>query len=46
LSGNRDAGDFSAALEYAEQLAKLVPNDPNLAALIENLRDQIKNPRR
>ena len=39
---SRDAGDFSAALEYAERLAGAAPDDPNLQALIESLRRQIK----
>ncbi|MGE0039147.1 MAG: tetratricopeptide repeat protein [Xanthobacteraceae bacterium] len=42
ISFSREAGDFPTALEYAEQLARLTPNDPNLATLIESLRGQIK----
>jgi predicted CXXCH cytochrome family protein len=42
ISFIREAGDFPTALEYAERLARLLPNDPSLAALIENLRGQIK----
>jgi Flp pilus assembly protein TadD len=41
---SRDAGDFGTALEYAEQLARVVPADPGLAGLIESLRRQIKKP--
>jgi predicted CXXCH cytochrome family protein len=44
VSFSRDAGDFATALGYAEQLARAAPGDPSLAALIENLRRQIKNP--
>jgi Flp pilus assembly protein TadD len=41
ISFSRDAGDFATALEYAQRLARLTPNDANLAALIENLRQQV-----
>ena len=41
---SRDAGDFATALHYAEQLARVAPNDPTLTALIDNLRRQIKKP--
>ncbi|MGO9135355.1 MAG: tetratricopeptide repeat protein [Methylovirgula sp.] len=34
----RDAGDIPTALQYAEQLARLLPNDGNLAHLIEELK--------
>jgi Flp pilus assembly protein TadD len=40
ISFNRDQGDVSAALGYAEQLAKLEPNNAELKALIETLRAQ------
>jgi predicted CXXCH cytochrome family protein len=40
VSFSRDARDFTAALEYAKQLARLAPNDPNLNALIGSLRRQ------
>ena len=39
---SRDTGDFGAALEYAERLARVMPGDRNLANLIENLRHQMK----
>jgi predicted CXXCH cytochrome family protein len=39
---SRDAGDPSAALGYAEQLARLAPDDRALAGLIEQLRNTIK----
>jgi hypothetical protein len=41
---SRDAGDFVAALGYAEQLARIVPGDISLDALISNLRSQINKP--
>jgi tetratricopeptide (TPR) repeat protein len=40
MSFSRDARDFTAALEYAEQLARQAPNDPSLGALIDTLRRQ------
>ncbi len=42
ISFSRDAGDLRTALEYAERLARFTPGDPNLAALIVTLRNQIK----
>jgi predicted CXXCH cytochrome family protein len=44
VSYNRDAGDFASALEYAQRLVRLVPDDLSLNALIENLRRQAKDP--
>jgi predicted CXXCH cytochrome family protein len=41
---SRDTGDFGAALEYAERLARVMPGDRNLANLIENLRHQMRGP--
>jgi predicted CXXCH cytochrome family protein len=41
---SREAGDAAAALDYAERLARLVPGDPGLAALIETLRSRAKKP--
>jgi tetratricopeptide (TPR) repeat protein len=38
---SRDAGDFAAALDYAQQLARMTPGDVNLDALISNLRRQV-----
>jgi predicted CXXCH cytochrome family protein len=40
VSFNRDAGDNAAALAYAEQLAKIEPNNAELKTLIEQLRSQ------
>jgi len=39
---SRDSGDVAAALEYAEQLARLAPDDRSIANLIEELRRQTK----
>jgi tetratricopeptide (TPR) repeat protein len=44
VSFSRDAGEVRTALDYAEQLARVVPNDPSLTALIDNLRRQISKP--
>jgi tetratricopeptide (TPR) repeat protein len=39
---SRDAGDFAAALGYAQQLARMTPGDVNLDAFISNLRRQVR----
>ena len=39
---NRDAGDIAAALEYAEQLSHVAPNNPDLARLSNDLRARLK----
>ena len=44
ISFSRDAGDFGTALQYAEQLARIMPGDPSLSALIEGLRRQVTKP--
>jgi len=41
---NQDAGDFDAALRYAERLKEIEPADPNLARLIEELRTHSSKP--
>jgi tetratricopeptide (TPR) repeat protein len=41
---NRDAGDIGAALEYAERLVRLAPDDRSLAGLVEDLRRREKKP--
>jgi predicted CXXCH cytochrome family protein len=41
---NRDAGDIGAALEYAERLVRIAPNDRSLASLVEELRRLEKKP--
>jgi predicted CXXCH cytochrome family protein len=38
----RDAGDIGAALEYAEQLSRLTPNDRDLIRLTDDLRARLK----
>ena len=37
INVSRAVGDISAALEYAEWFARIVPSDPNLARLLEDL---------
>ena len=39
---SRDAGDIGAALEYAEQLSRLTPNDRDLTRLTDDLRARLK----
>jgi len=39
---SRDAGDVGSALDYAEQLSRIAPNDTGLARLIEDLRRRVK----
>ena len=39
---NRDAGDIGAALEYAEQLSRITPNDRDLTSLTDDLRGRLK----
>jgi predicted CXXCH cytochrome family protein len=39
---NRDAGDIGAALEYAERLSRITPNDRNLTRLTDDLRARLK----
>jgi predicted CXXCH cytochrome family protein len=41
-SFNQDAGDFRTALEYAERLAGVAPEDQNVRALIGRLRREIQ----
>jgi Flp pilus assembly protein TadD len=42
ISFAREAGDLRAALDYAQRLAAIIPGDPNLAALIEELQRKVK----
>ena len=42
VSYSRDASDFAGALAYAERAARLMPGDPNLATLIDQLRRQAR----
>jgi len=39
---NRDAGNIGAALEYAEQLSRITPNDRDLTRLTDVLRSRLK----
>jgi len=41
---NRDAGDIGAALEYAERLVRIAPDDPGLVTLVEDLRRRARKP--
>jgi predicted CXXCH cytochrome family protein len=41
---SRDSGDFAGALEYAEQLARVAPDDRGVANLVEQLRGTVGNP--
>jgi Flp pilus assembly protein TadD len=38
---NRDGGNIASALEYAQRLAQIAPNDRRIADLVETLRRQI-----
>jgi Flp pilus assembly protein TadD len=40
LTFNRDAGAIGTAVEYAERLSRIAPNDRGLADLIQDLRRQ------
>ncbi|HEX5865053.1 MAG TPA: tetratricopeptide repeat protein [Casimicrobiaceae bacterium] len=42
IAFNRDRGDVAAALDYAERLARITPNERDLAGLIEALRRAAK----
>ena len=44
INFSRDAGDFKTALEYAEQLAEVVPDDSSVAAVVDGLRRQAISP--
>ena len=39
---NRDAGDIGAALEYAEQLSRIISNDHDLTRLTDDHREWLK----
>jgi tetratricopeptide (TPR) repeat protein len=42
VSYSRDSGDISGALKYANQLARLSPNNSSLNGLIENLKRRLE----
>lgn len=44
VSFSRDTGDLTAALQYAERLAAITPDNRELAALIDQLRRAAKKP--
>ena len=44
VSFSRDAADVTSALAYAERLSRVLPDDVNLAALIDRLRRQLVKP--
>jgi predicted CXXCH cytochrome family protein len=44
VSFNRDAGELAAALEYAQRLARIAPNDRDVAALVQTLQGRIERP--
>ncbi|MGA7425468.1 MAG: tetratricopeptide repeat protein, partial [Rhodoplanes sp.] len=44
ISFSRDAGDFATALQYAERLAAITPDNREIAVLIESLRRAAKKP--
>jgi Flp pilus assembly protein TadD len=40
ISFSREAGDTATALQYAEQMAKLAPDDPGVKSMVDELRRQ------
>jgi predicted CXXCH cytochrome family protein len=40
---NRDVGETGTALEYAEQLSRIVPNDQDIARLSADIRSRLKH---
>ena len=44
ISFSREAGDLATALKYAEQLAAIEPTNHDLADLVQELRNQTKQP--
>jgi Flp pilus assembly protein TadD len=40
---NRDAGNIATALEYAQQLAQLVPDDKRISELVDALKRQMES---
>ncbi len=44
ISFSRDSGDISSALEFAERLEHIVPDEPGLAALVQDLQRQTTKP--
>ncbi len=44
ISFSRDSGDISSELEFAERLERIVPDEPGLTALVQDLRRQVTKP--
>jgi predicted CXXCH cytochrome family protein len=44
VSFHRDAGELATALEYAQRLARIAPNDRDVAALVQTLQGRIERP--
>jgi hypothetical protein len=42
LTFSRDAGDFGTALEYAERLSRIAPNDRDVARISGDLRARLQ----
>jgi predicted Zn-dependent protease len=40
ISFSREAGDFDTALQYAEQVSKMTPDDPTIKSATDELRRQ------
>src|SRR5262245_35908122 len=44
VSFHRDAGELAPALEYAERLARIAPDDRDVAGLVQTLQGRIERP--
>jgi tetratricopeptide (TPR) repeat protein len=44
VSFHRDAGELATALEYAERLARMAPDDRDVAGLVQTLQGRIERP--
>jgi len=44
ISFSRDSGDIGSALEFAERLERILPDEPSLTALIQDFRRQVGKP--
>jgi tetratricopeptide (TPR) repeat protein len=44
VSFHRDAGELAAALEYAQRLARIAPDDRDVAGLVQTLQGRIERP--
>ena len=42
---SQDAGDLATALEYGERLARLAPDDRDIANFVQSLRDRVDKPK-